>query len=1145
MNNFFVAFLAILTASSFIHLRASASVTGDDAAVAACRAEAWFLIDGVGKASSDDIDVNKARRLCNAARQTAPDNPKILAYLARVNFAAKDYKRAFELASLSARRGSGEGMVFLGVMHWIGKGARRDDGKTFALISKAASRDLPEGWRYLGALYENGVGVTKNLRKANQYYRQAANAGSAMAQYYLAGNYKLGRGAAKDLSEAFRWYLKAAKQGHASAQLEVGRAYETGMGVKKDFDAAIEWYEKSYRGGSKTGAFYYGLALQKIQTKESLRKALTAYEKALSEYHSKFGGDNIDVAYIRINYGNVLKGLERCKEAIVQYNMTEKILDKTDGNGARLAALYNSMGECYKLEENYMMAKKSFLLSLKYYEKFDKNNEEDISSVLSNIGVIFLEEEEFKLAANYFVRALELAEYMKRGAAPQIAAMYTNLGSAYSGMGDFEASILAHRRALSILMKKYGNKDFRLAGPANNLATAYAKIKRYKESSELLKFCISLYINKGMEDTINFANFLLNYGNISYLLGNDTVSVSSYIGAIKISGKILGDRNMLSQKAHYGLGSIYEYRSEYALAYEYYLKSARSTSFLERKTGLGSLSRTDRYSFVSVVRAASMLAREKVNRKKELRNSSFKMAQAALRTAASAALAQMAARQAAGDTKLARLVREQQDLAAEWRSLDKALTAQFVKLPRQRNAEKEKHLRARLKEIDARLKTIAVRLKKEFPEYAELASPQPLSIAQTQKLLRKREALLLLLTSDKGNFAWLVTRKGARWGKLDISLEELTSLVRKLRSGLDRSGAGARGALPLDDGAAQPQWQGLKFDLFAAHRLYRKLIAPFEEQLRDIEHLIVVPDGPLQSLPPSVLVTKKPARQFENFAGLAGTPWLIKRFAISVLPSVSSLRALRVFAKKSGAERLPFIGFGNPLLGGGGNGDRRGAGRPALASLFRGNLANVEAVRNLAPLPETAAELQRIAASLKASNDNIYLGQRASEKVLKSIRLDNRRVIAFATHGLVAGELKGLAEPALVLTPPATATEEDDGLLTASEVTGLKLDADWVILSACNTAASDGTPGAQGLSGLARAFFYAGSRALLVSHWPVQSDAAVRLTTGAFAAMDKTPAIGRAEAMRRSILAFMNDATRPSNAHPERWAPFVVVGEGN
>jgi len=145
--------------------------------------------------------------------------------------------------------------------------------------------------------------------------------------------------------------------------------------------------------------------------------------------------------------------------------------------------------------------------------------------------------------------------------------------------------------------------------------------------------------------------------------------------------------------------------------------------------------------------------------------------------------------------------------------------------------------------------------------------------------------------------------------------------------------------------------------------------------------------------------------------------------------------------------------------------------------------------------------------------------------------------------GLVAGDVKGLAEPSLALSIPAQPTSDDDGLLTASEVALLKLNADWVVLSACNTIAGD-KPGAEALSGLARAFFYAGARALLVSHWAVDSEAATLLTTSTFDILKSDPKLGRAEALRRAMLAYMNDASNPRNAYPAYWAPFVVVGEG-
>ncbi len=118
-----------------------------------------------------------------------------------------------------------------------------------------------------------------------------------------------------------------------------------------------------------------------------------------------------------------------------------------------------------------------------------------------------------------------------------------------------------------------------------------------------------------------------------------------------------------------------------------------------------------------------------------------------------------------------------------------------------------------------------------------------------------------------------------------------------------------------------------------------------------------------------------------------------------------------------------------------------------------------------------------------------------------------------------------------------------DGLLTASEVAGLKLDADWVVMSACNTA-SGTEPGAEALSGLAKAFFYAGARALLVSHWPVNSYAATTLTSRTFEEMRRDDTIGRSEAFRRAMLLLLSDTSLPWAAHPSVWAPFVVVGEG-
>jgi CHAT domain-containing protein len=186
-----------------------------------------------------------------------------------------------------------------------------------------------------------------------------------------------------------------------------------------------------------------------------------------------------------------------------------------------------------------------------------------------------------------------------------------------------------------------------------------------------------------------------------------------------------------------------------------------------------------------------------------------------------------------------------------------------------------------------------------------------------------------------------------------------------------------------------------------------------------------------------------------------------------------------------------------------------------------GLIMNVVAVDRQAPLPETADELCEVANDLGADpTTHVFIGASATEAKVKELSVDGtlakHRIVHFATHGALAGQLSRDAEPGLILTPPATASQTDDGYLNASEIAGLKLDADWVILSACNTAGGE-AQGAEALSGLARAFFYAGARSLLVSHWEVSSDSAVELITKAVAELKSDPKIGRAEALRRSI----------------------------
>jgi CHAT domain-containing protein len=420
-----------------------------------------------------------------------------------------------------------------------------------------------------------------------------------------------------------------------------------------------------------------------------------------------------------------------------------------------------------------------------------------------------------------------------------------------------------------------------------------------------------------------------------------------------------------------------------------------------------------------------------------------------------------------------------------------------------------------------------------------------LTVKDVQGLLSGDEALVLFASGDKETYVFAVTRRTVASKVIPLGTSALSEKVAAFRRGLDVE------ALRQSAQRSKP----VLFDLGLANELYAALIGPVEEVTKDAGHLLVVPSGPLTALPFHLPVTEKPATaipQLKDIGSYRDAAWMIKRQGLSVLPALASLKALRQVARRDRGAR-PLVGFADPVFDPAERAkalaERRAAPTDvavtgSYSDFWQGaGIDRVKLARYLPSLLDTADELKAVAAKLGAAAGDVHLGSDASETTVKQTALADYWVVHFATHGLVAGDVAGLGEPSLALTQPKQPTELDDGPLTASEVAQLKLNADWVVLSACNTAAAD-KPGAEALSGLARAFFYAGARALLVSHWSVDSEAATRLTTSTFAVMMADPKLGRAAALRNAMLAYMNDKSSPLNAYPAFWGPFSIIGEG-
>lgn len=907
-------------------------------------------------------------------------------------------------------------------------------------------------------------------------------------------------------------------------------AYERG-----DYSSAAASFAAALREAESFGGADYRLAVAlaylalSYEAQARYTEAEPLYLRALGIYEKAFGPIHPNIGTLLNNLGVMYRHQGRYKEAEPILRRSLAIREKTLGpEHANVGITLNNLAVLYKAQGRYTEAEHLYRRVLSTLEKARGVDHPSVGNSLSNLAELYREQGRYAEAEPLYRRSLAIREKALGPEHPNVAITLNNLALLCEQQGRYAEAEPLYRRTLSILEKAIGPDHPETATALGNLGAMYSALRRYAEAEPLLRRSLTIREKTLGPENESVGITLNNLGFLYKMQGRYAEAEPLYRRSLAIVEKSLGQDHPNVDTALGNLADLYhrQKRWDEGLALARRETQSLATRFAVRgEGGRGALLAEQRTRSRDFEVHVALLFEAHGGGTKAAAES-FEVAQLARASDTAEQVANMAARYAAGNDALAQLARARQDAIARLQGIDARIVQASSRAAKDRDAAAEARSQAERAETRKGLVELDARLEREYPQYRELTNPKPLELAAAQQLLNVDEALVLLLASRDESYLWVMRRGETGFFKLAIKRSELTEIVKKLRAQLDL------GAIATERILARP------FDVAAAHDLYRKILAPTEPLLTGTKQLIFIPDGAMQSLPPGVLVTELPAKPVEGFADYAQIAWLAKKYAITVLPAAGSLRALRQFAKAP-TSREPFGGFGDPVLSGSGD----SVPRANVAALYsRGAVADANEVRKLARLPETADELRAIAAALKGAPASIRLGSAATERAVKEADLTRYRILAFATHGLMAGEFKGLAEPALVLTPPETGSELDDGLLTASEISRLKLDADWVVLSACNTAAPDGTPGAEGLSGLARAFFYAGARSLLVSHWSVSSDAAVALTTRMFDESSK--GASKAEALRRSMLSLMQTPGKPHFAHPAFWAPFVVVGEG-
>ncbi|MEM5387783.1 CHAT domain-containing protein [Paraburkholderia phymatum] len=432
------------------------------------------------------------------------------------------------------------------------------------------------------------------------------------------------------------------------------------------------------------------------------------------------------------------------------------------------------------------------------------------------------------------------------------------------------------------------------------------------------------------------------------------------------------------------------------------------------------------------------------------------------------------------------------------------------------------HEEKAIEAIDGKLASLRQKIVAQFPVYRQLVSPVMPTPVALGKVLQKGEVYLDFYAGRDASYAFVVHPGGAfRALRLATTRAAIRKKVVALRASFD---AGTPPRRPGDLAG---------FDLAAAAGLYQALIAPVQDDIKGATTVYIGTSGILASLPFDVLLTR-PA------SSLADANWWISTATPVRIPSASALVLARSHPSTHADE--PLIAFADPSFDG-----REPAttadipvDRPPARAFPVDNRAASFDYHRVAPLPETLDEANSIAKTLNASDQSVLWGKSASRSEVMTRDLSNERVLLFATHGIVGGEVPGWRKAGLALAYEGSGLA--DSILTADDIVTLRLNADWVVLSACNTGLVSGNAG-DAISELSRAFFAAGARSILVTQWAVESHSAIEVTTGVFRTFADDSSLSKAVALERTERDMASGKDGELYRHPYFWAAYVLTGD--
>lgn len=829
-------------------------------------------------------------------------------------------------------------------------------------------------------------------------------------------------------------------------------------------------------------------------------KALACYEQAMAM--SKKSGTLsygmvdflISIGNVYMNMGQYEKALSYYLEALPMRINTESEAEKA-ANSPQKATIILNIGVAYYNIGQYEKALSHFEQALAIHDDIVDNYGEALA--LNNIGSMYAEgQQQHEKALPYFEKAMEIAR--KIGNRRLEGLFLTNIGESYNEIGEHKKALDYCMHALDALRETDDQRNTAIIHKV--IGIAYSKLGQYDKAHHHLTK--SLEIANRISSPSLIYTVMRNLADIEVKMKRYTEAVSHYEQALDIIESL---REQLTQK---------EFR----------------ISFMQDKLGiydefielLGTLHHKfpgkgyDRKSFEIFERKQGRVFLEEMGKS--------------------------GARYFAGLPKT--LSRRETELEKQLAKIQAEIANEQRKPSRFWERERINSLKASQAELKTEKEKLVQEIKAKYPDYHALKYPKPVSMAEVQKtVLQPGEAMLLYGMSEKKTYLWVVTQNGFGLFPLADGETSLQDKVEAFRRGPDAV------IRAIQKGATESKLErtlhrAQRRITQAARELYETLMPEqARRMITGVRTLYVIPTGPLYSLPFEALVTQIDDSQVPRY--------LIEDHAVVYLSSASLLKTIRS-AQKRRKERpkYPLLAFAHPVY------ENAVQTESKQKSIQTKGVATVTSLRGgayldlmgggFAELPETEAEAREIMAILKAPETSgpLQLRQNASRSTVLALnqsgKLDDYRYVVFSCHGILPGEIDRVTQPALVLSNPDPQSNTD-GFLTMADVFGIKLNADMVTLSACNTGRGKAEKG-EGVRGLTRAFMYAGTPAISVTLWSVESQSAKQLSTGLYRNLKLGK--NRSEALRQIKLRMIRGETGTLFQHPFFWAPVVIFGDG-